>query len=252
MIYFLSDAHLGCRALSSRRTRERRLVRFLDSIKSKASAVYLLGDMFDYWFEFRQVVPKGYVRFLGKLAELTDNGVEVHFFIGNHDIWCKDYLSKECGVIMHYEPCTMECDGKVFFMAHGDGLGDGDRKFYFLRKIFHSSFCQKAFYSLHPDTSVALGLKWAANSRRKHEMKGTPAYQGEENEPLVAYSRTYLADHSEVNYFIYGHRHIELDLAIGDESRLVILGDWVDKFSYAVFDGETLSLNRYIEGETCL
>lgn len=250
MIYFLSDAHLGCRAVHSGRTRERRLVRFLDSVKDKATAIYLLGDIFDYWFEFRQVVPKGHVRFLGKLAELTDSGVEVHFFIGNHDIWCKDYLTRECGVIMHYEPFTMEYNGKVFYMAHGDGLGETDKGFLFLRRLFHNSFIQKAFACLHPDTSVAWGLGWAAHSRRKHERQGPPVYQGDDKEPLVAYSRHYLAEHPEVNYFIFGHRHIKLDLPLSGDCRLLILGDWVELFSYACFDGETLSLHEYIEGET--
>lgn len=251
LIYFLSDAHLGCRALRWNRTRERRLVRFLDSIKTKATAVYLLGDMFDYWFEYRQVVPKGHVRFLGKIAELTDRGVEVHFFIGNHDIWCHNYLKRECGVIMHYEPYTVEIEGKVFYMAHGDGLGDeADKKFHFLRRLFHSRFCQRAFYLLHPDWSVRLGLKWAANSRRKHDAKGEPTYKGEENEPLVVFSKHYLATHPEINYFLYGHRHIELDLPLSDECRMLILGDWVEKFTFATFDGEKLIMQRYLEGET--
>lgn len=250
MIYFLSDAHLGCRALTSGRTRERRLVNFLDSIKTKATAVYLLGDMFDYWFEFREVVPKGHVRFLGKLAELTDRGVEVHFFIGNHDIWCKNYLTKECGVIMHYEPCSIEMGGKVFYLAHGDGLGDDDRRFSFLRKMFHSPFLQKAFACLHPDHTVKLGLKWAALSRRKHEREGAPVFHGEDKEPLVKYSKAYLADHPDVNYFIYGHRHVELDLSLTEECRMLILGDWVEKFTFAVFDGERVVMQRYLEGET--
>ena len=128
-VYFLSDAHLGSRAIAHGRTQERRLVNFLDSIKHRAAAVYLLGDMFDFWYEFKLVVPKGYTRFLGKISELTDLGVEVHFFIGNHDIWCGDYLEKECGVILHREPLTCEIYGKEFFLGHGDGLGDNDRKF---------------------------------------------------------------------------------------------------------------------------
>lgn len=126
-VYFLSDAHLGSRAIEHGRTQERRLVNFLDSIKHKAAAVYLLGDMFDFWYEFRTVVPKGYTRFLGKLSELTDMGVEVHFFTGNHDIWCGDYLTRECGVVIHREPLTTEIYGKEFYLAHGDGLGDPDK-----------------------------------------------------------------------------------------------------------------------------
>lgn len=146
-VYFLSDAHLGSRAIEHGRTHERRLVNFLDSIKHQAAAVYLLGDMFDFWYEFRLVVPKGYTRFLGKLSELTDMGVEVHFFIGNHDIWCGDYLTKECGVIVHREPLTVEIYGKEFYLAHGDGLGDPDHKFKLLRRLFTVRPCRN--FSLH-------------------------------------------------------------------------------------------------------
>lgn len=157
-VYFLSDAHLGSRAIEHGRTQERRLVNFLDSIKHKASAVYLLGDMFDFWYEFQLVVPKGYTRFLGKLSELTDMGVEVHFFTGNHDIWCGDYLAKECGVIIHREPLTTEIYGKEFYLAHGDGLGDPDKKFKLLRWMFHSKTLQTLFSAIHPRWSVELGL----------------------------------------------------------------------------------------------
>ena len=159
-IYFLSDAHLGSRAIAHGRTQERRLVNFLDRIKHNAAAVYLLGDMFDFWYEFKLVVPKGYTRFLGKISELTDMGVEVHFFIGNHDIWCGDYLEKECGVTIHRQPLTCEIYGKEFFLAHGDGLGDGDRKFKLLRSMFHSTTLQRLFSTLHPRWSVDLGLEW--------------------------------------------------------------------------------------------
>ena len=148
-VYFISDAHLGSWALDHRRMQERRLVRFLDEIKDKAQAVYMLGDMFDYWYEFKYVVPKGYTRFLGKIAELTDSGVEVHYFIGNHDIWTFGYLERECGVILHREPVTVEIMGKEFFLAHGDGMGDPDRVFRFMRGIFRSRFCQ-FLYSLLP------------------------------------------------------------------------------------------------------
>ena len=160
-VYFLSDAHLGSRAIPHGRTQERRLVNFLDSIKHRASAIYLLGDMFDFWYEFKFVVPKGYTRFLGKLSELTDLGVEVHFFIGNHDIWCGDYLEKECGVIIHRSPMTCEIFGKEFYLAHGDGLGDTDWKFRMLRAMFHSKTLQRLFSMIHPRWSIDLGMEWA-------------------------------------------------------------------------------------------
>lgn len=251
-VYFLSDSHLGSRAIPHGRTQERRLVNFLDSIKDRASAVYLLGDMFDFWYEFKLVVPKGYTRFLGKLSELTDKGVEVHFFIGNHDIWCGDYLEKECGVTIHREPLTCEIYGKEFYLAHGDGLGDNDRKFKFLRAMFHSKLLQRMFSSLHPRWSIDFGLEWAKHSRMKRENGREPEYMGEDKEPLVLYTKEYLKNHPDINYFIYGHRHIMLDLMLTRDTRLTILGDWINDFSYAVFDGENFFLEQYIEGETTL
>ena len=251
-VYFLSDAHLGSLAIDHRRTQERRLVNFLDSIKHKASAVYLLGDMFDFWYEFKTVVPKGYTRFLGKLSELSDLGVEVHFFIGNHDIWCGDYLTTECGVILHREPMTTEICGKEFYLAHGDGLGDRDTGFKLLRTLFHSHTMQRLFSALHPRWSVALGLHWAKHSRLKRIDGKDPDYMGEDKEPLVLYTKEYLKGHPGINFFIYGHRHIELDLMLSSTVRIVILGDWINFFSYAVFDGEHLFLENYIEGETKL
>ena len=251
-VYFLSDAHLGSRAIEHGRTQERRLVNFLDSIKYKASAVYLLGDMFDFWYEFKTVVPKGYTRFLGKLSELTDIGVEVHFFTGNHDIWCGDYLTKECGVIMHREPLTPEIYGKEFYLAHGDGLGDPDKKFKFLRSMFHNEFLQVLFSAIHPRWSMELGLNWAKQSRLKRIDGKEPDYMGEDKEFLILYTKEYLKSHPNINYFIYGHRHIELDLMLSATARITILGDWINYFSYAVFDGENLFLENFIEGETKL
>ena len=251
-VYFLSDAHLGSRAIPHGRMHERRLVNFLDSIKHKAAAIYMLGDMFDFWYEYKMVVPRGYTRFLGKISELTDLGVEVHFFIGNHDIWCSDYLEKECGMILHRQPLTTEIYGREFYLAHGDGLGDSDKKFKFLRAMFHNRFLQKAFSNIHPRWSIDFGLSWAKHSRLKHDNEVDPEYLGEQNEHLVIYSKEYLQTHPEINFFIYGHRHIELDLMLSKTSRVLILGDWIKLFSYAVFDGENLFLENYIEGETQL
>nr|MCR4995597.1 UDP-2,3-diacylglucosamine diphosphatase [Bacteroidales bacterium] len=201
-IYFLSDAHLGSRAIQHPRTHERRLVRFLDSIKNKAGAVYLLGDTFDFWYEYKLVVPKGYTRFLGKISELTDLGVEVHFFTGNHDIWAFDYLEKECGCIMHRHPQTVELGDKIFFLAHGDGLGDPDPKFKFLSWLFHNRVAQILFSAIHPRWSQELGLSWAKHSRLKHEAEDPPRYLGEEQEFLVLFAKDYLKAHPNVNYFL--------------------------------------------------
>ncbi|MBO4802171.1 MAG: UDP-2,3-diacylglucosamine diphosphatase [Bacteroidaceae bacterium] len=249
-IYFLSDAHLGSRGIPHGRTQERRLVRFLDSIKDKAGAVYLLGDMFDFWYEYKLVVPKGYTRFLGKISELTDNGVEVHFFTGNHDIWCGDYLVKECGVFMHREPLACELGDKVFYLAHGGGLGDPDPSFHFLKWLFHNPVAQTCFSAIHPRWGVELGLTWAAHSRKKHGDGADPPFMGEKKEFLVRYAKDYLSTHPSINYFIFGHRHIELDLFLTHQARIIILGDWITQFTYAVFDGETIQMHNYIEGET--
>ena len=249
-VYFLSDAHLGSLAIPHGRTQERRLVRFLDSIKEKASAVYLLGDMFDFWNEYRYVVPKGYSRFLGKLSELTDNGVEVHFFAGNHDLWTYGYLEEECGVIVHKAPVTTEIYGKVFFLAHGDGLGDPDNKFKILRKLFHNRTCQRLLNFVHPRWGMALGLNWAKHSRLKRADGKEVPFMGEDKEFLVRFARDYKRSHPNIDYFLFGHRHIELDLPIDKSTRMLILGDWIWQFTYAVFDREHLFLGEYVEGES--
>ena len=249
-VYFLSDAHLGSLAIDHSRMHERRLVRFLDSIKNKAAAIYLLGDMFDFWYEFKYVVPRGYTRFLGKLSELSDMGVEIHYFTGNHDIWAYDYLEKECGVILHKQPLTTEIYGKIFLLAHGDGLGDPDKKFKFLRALFHSRLCQFMFSAIHPRWSMWLGLTWAKHSRMKRNNNEEPPYMGENREHLVLYTKEYIKTLPNLDYFIFGHRHVEIDLHLSRKSRIMVLGDWITQFSYVVYDGEHIFMSEYIEGES--
>ena len=245
-IYFIADAHLGSRGVADSRSQERRLVSFLDSIKDEAAAIYMLGDMFDFWYEYKMVVPRGFTRFLGKVSELTDRGVEVHFFTGNHDIWCRDYLQKECGVILHRQPLQTELCGKKFFIAHGDGLGDPTWSFRILRGIFHNRICQTLFSCIHPRWAIDFGLTWAKHSRKKHERNGGEMpYQGEDREYLVRFAKGYLQEHPDTNYFIFGHRHIKLDLVLTPQTRLMIVGDWITQWTYAVFDGETMLLENY-------
>lgn len=273
-IYFISDAHLGSLALKHNRTQERRLVNFLDQIKDKAEAVYMLGDMFDFWFEYKSVVPRGFTRFLGKLSELTDNGVEVHFFTGNHDMWTLDYLSSECGVIIHREPTTIELNGKVFYLAHGDGLDYRDRnwKTRLLFSFFHNKTMRKLASLWHPDIFIPFGRNWAKHSRMKRIKSDVPQfesevknpvgyesfdfeetpYMGEDKEGLVLYAKHYLQSHPTINYFLFGHRHIDLDLMLNKDTRLVILGEWMSLFTYAEWDGEHLSVENFVEGETKL
>lgn len=241
-IYFLADAHLGAKTHQDSLEAERKLCRWLDFVKMDADSIYLMGDIFDYWFEYKYVVPRGFTRLLGKLAEVSDSGVDVHFFIGNHDIWLTDYLSAECGMILHFEPLIVEIQGKKFFLAHGDGLGDDSKSFHFLRKLFHSKFLRKCFSAIHPRWTIPLAHAWSGSSREKG---GFMDYLGEDNEYLIRYSKEKLEEVRDINYFIYGHRHILLNLAIAEQSSVVILGDWITLFSYAVFDGETLRLERW-------
>lgn len=241
-IYFLADVHLGSRSHADSRETERRLCRWLDSVRHDAQAIYLLGDIFDYWYEYRYVVPKGFTRLLGKLSELTDSGLEIHFFIGNHDIWLTDYLSEECGLMLHFEPLITEIGGKRFFLAHGDGLGDDSRSFHLLRKIFHSRFLRHCFSAIHPRWTIPLAHAWSSNSRLYGGVQG---YLGEEKEHLVLFAKEKLKALPDINYFIFGHRHILLDLPIAERSNVIILGDWITYFSYAVFDGEDLRLERW-------
>ena len=259
-VYFLSDAHLGSRAIEHGRTQERRLVNFLDSIKHKAAAVYLLGDMFDFWYEFRTVVPKGYTRFLGKLSELTDLGVEVHFFTGNHDLWCGDYLTKECGVMIHREPLTTEIFGKEFYLAHGDGLGDPDKKFKMLRAMFRSRTLQTLFSALHPRWSMELGLNWAKHSRLKRIDGKEPAYMGENNEYLVLYTKEYLKNGAagkgaEVRLKGHGADHRLVGIFLCRQQcrlGLVQVGHGLNDDEVGILSGENLFLENFVEGETKL
>lgn len=262
-VYFLSDFHLGAgyhlakarergtdfpenvdQLTHARHEVERKLCRWLDSVKDDAKAIYLLGDIFDYWFEYKNVVPRGFTRFLGKISELTDSGVEVHFFIGNHDIWVTDYLQKECGMIVYTKTLITDILGKRFFLDHGDGLGDDSKTFKFLRTIFHSKFLRFLFAGIHPRWTVGFAHRWSNHSRATG---GFPEYSGEEREHLVKFAKEQCQKTPDINFFVFGHRHILLDLMIAQNSRVVILGDWISYFSYAVFDGETLSLELFEE-----
>jgi len=211
-------------------------------VRHDAQAIYLLGDIFDYWYEYRYVVPKGFTRLLGKLSELTDAGVEIHFFIGNHDIWLTDYLSVECGLILHFEPLLTDIGGKRFFLAHGDGLGDDSRSFHLLRRIFHSRFLRRCFSAVHPRWTIPLAHAWSNSSR---ENGGMQPYLGEDREYLIRFAKKKLSALPDINYFVFGHRHILLDLPIAEQSRVIMLGDWITFFSYAVFDGERVELKTF-------
>lgn len=241
-VYFLSDAHLGAKTLDQPLEYEKRLVRFLDSIKEEASAVYLLGDIIDFWYEYKTVVPRGFTRFFGKIAELTDRGIEVHWFAGNHDIWMFDYLPKEIGVVIHHQALLTQINGKSFFLAHGDGLGDDSTSYKIMSGFFRNRFCQRLFSAIHPRWSIAFAHRWSQHSR----LNGSDfdQYLGEDREHLVKFARNYLQSH-KVDFFLFGHRHILLDLMLSRESRLLILGDWISHFSYAVMEGTDIWLEQF-------
>lgn len=217
-------------------------------VKKDASHIYLLGDIFDFWFEYRTVVPKGFVRLLGKLAEISDAGIEVHFFIGNHDLWTFGYLEQEVGLKVHYEPLTVEHQGKWFFMAHGDGIIDSGKKFSILRTIFHSKVAQQAFSMLPPYFGQHFGYNWSKHNRTKfrNERKSCCSKpKAAEHPPYLSFAENYEST-PPIDFFVFGHRHMDVKKSLSNGSQLIILGDFVKIFSYGVFDGERMEL-RYFE-----
>jgi UDP-2,3-diacylglucosamine hydrolase len=238
-IYFASDFHLGVPGYEQSRERERRLVRWLDLIKADAAELYLMGDVFDFWFEYRYTVPKGYLRFLGKLAELSDSGVKITFFRGNHDMWMFDYFKKELNATIISNELELERNGKLFFLHHGDGLGPGDTKYKFLKKFFRSGFCQWLFTRLHPNLSFGIATRWSKNSRLANG--GGKSFDAREEKWLKECSDEILA-RKRYDYLVFGHRHLPMDIALSGGTRYVNLGEWVNFNTYAVFDGEKLEL----------
>jgi UDP-2,3-diacylglucosamine hydrolase len=240
-IYFASDSHLGAPTIKNSRAHEKRFVDWLDSIKHDAREIYLMGDIFDFWFEYKHVIPKGRTRFLGKLCELTDSGIPVHYFTGNHDIWVFDYLPSETGVIVHKAPFVTTIDEKRFFLAHGDGLTDFEKNYKRLKSVFTNTLAQKMFRWLHPDLGIPLARFWSRKSRENNQISKKAEFKGEENEWLIQFAKKKL-ETEHIDYFIFGHRHIAIDLPLNKNSRLCYLGDWVNHFSYAQWDGRELSL----------
>ncbi|HYW96111.1 MAG TPA: UDP-2,3-diacylglucosamine diphosphatase [Bacteroidales bacterium] len=243
-IYFVSDAHLGLPPHQKSLEREKLLVKWLDEISGDAQAIYLMGDIFDYWFEYKKVVPRGFVRFLGKLAEITDSGIPVYFFTGNHDVWAFDYLPSELGVTVYRQPQHRTFNGKKFYLAHGDGLGPSEWSYKLLKGIFTSRFLQWMFARIHPNSATGFAHRWSKHSRFS---KGNfVSFLGEEKEHLIQHSKTMLSE-EHFDFFIYGHRHIPIDWKLNESSRVIYLGDWFVNFTYAVFDGEDIRLLKYGE-----
>lgn len=254
-VYFTSDAHLGSGYHKNPLEVEQRLVRWLEFIRPRARAIYFLGDMFDYWFEYKSVVPRGYVRFLGKVAELSDEGIEIHFFAGNHDVWFSDYLKLELGAQIHSKSETIVLDEKTFRLSHGDEeYCSYSRANKLLYKLFRNQLAQRLFASIHPRWTVGFAHAWSLHSRRQG-LKGKTigsvphAYHNEyfdvQNEHLVRCTQLYIQQFPHIDYFLYGHRHILLDLVMRGGKRMMILGDWLHYNSYAVWDGSSLSLEQF-------
>lgn len=242
-VYFLSDFHLGAPHYDASRLRENKLIAFLSGIQDSAAAIFIVGDMFDFWYEYKYVVPKGYVRLLGKLAELTDKGIPVHFFVGNHDMWMTSYFQQELNIPVYFEERSFEFNGKKFFVAHGDGLGPGDHGYKFLKLIFRNRVCQWLFGMLPPVIGIGLANFFSRKSREavadteKH-------FLGADKEWLMVHSREKLQK-EHFDYFVYGHRHVPGIHPLQNGSEYVNLGDWVIHFTYAAFDGEKMSLHTY-------
>jgi len=236
-IYFASDFHLGLPAGSPPLEREKKVVKWLKLVAPQAKEIYLLGDVFDFWWEYKLVVPRGFTRFLGTVAEITDSGIPVHFFTGNHDMWIGDYLEKECGIITHTVPLSTIFDGKKFHLAHGEGLGTKDKGYKILLSIFRNKPLRAMYSALHPSIGMGFGLRWSLSSRLGKGIKIN--FLGEEKEDLIRYARTILQKEN-IDYFIFGHRHLEMKYMLDNSVEIVFLGDWIMNGSYAVWDGGTL------------
>jgi len=242
-IYFASDNHLGAPTAEASRPREKKFVTWLDSIKDDAAAIFLLGDLFDFWFEYKKVVPKGFTRTLGKLAEISDSGIPIHYFVGNHDLWMHGYFEEELNIPVYHKPKEFTFNDKTFFIGHGDGLGPGDKGYKRMKKVFTNPFFRWLFRWAHPD----IGMRIAQYLSVKNKLisgDDDVTFLGEDNEWLVQYSKKKLVDKHR-DYFVFGHRHLPLEIQLNDTSKYVNLGDWISYYTYGVFDGEAFELKTF-------
>jgi len=242
-IYFLSDFHLGIPDRESSLEREKKIVEFLDQASKDASEIYILGDIFDFWFEYKTTVPRGFVRLLGKIATLSDSGIPIHIFIGNHDMWIFDYLPTELGATLYREPIHKTYSNKKFLIGHGDGLGPGDHGYKFIKSVFRNPISQGLFARFHPNFGIGMANFWSSRSRKKH-WENDRKWTGDENEFLVQYCKQELKT-EQIDFFVFGHRHLPIDMEVGQNSRYINLGDWINYFTYAVFDGNKMELRSF-------
>lgn len=242
-IYFASDQHFGAPTPEESLPREQKFVAWLNEIKEDAAAIFLLGDLFDFWFEYNTVVPKGFVRVLGKLAELKDAGIPIYFFVGNHDLWMTDYFEKELNIPVYHKPKEFTINNRSFLIGHGDGLGPEDKGFKRMKKVFNFPLFKWLFKWLHPDLGMKLGQYMSIKNKLISGEEGAQ-FLGKENEWLVQYCYRKLAT-KHYDYFVFGHRHLPLDIDLQKGSTYINLGDWISYFTYGVFDGDELKLNTY-------
>ena len=235
-IYFASDFHLGSPNSEESLKREKKIISWLNEIEIDAKKIYLLGDIFDFWFEYEKVVPKGFVRLLAKLADLVDKGIQINFLVGNHDMWMRDYLEKEIGLKVHFKEFIFEENNQLIFIGHGDGLGKGDYKYKILKSLFTSNICRWFFSRLDPNFGLRLGQAWSNKSRKKQENTTS-----EEKEILVEYCKEQQKN-NPVDYYVFGHRHIPMEVKIDERANYVNLGDWIHHYSYAVLSDKNLEL----------
>ncbi|GAB3992250.1 UDP-2,3-diacylglucosamine diphosphatase [Spirosoma daeguense] len=242
--YFASDFHLGTPTPEQSRIREQAVVNWLDSVRTDAAVIFLVGDVFDFWFEYKRSIPKGFIRLQGKLAELTDAGLPIILFTGNHDMWMNDYFTQEMGIPVYRQPRQYDIGGKRFLIGHGDGLGPGDFVYKRLKTLFESRLARQLFRWVHPDMGIGLAHAWSRRSRISNQKKGEEQFLGEDREWLMQYCREVEATEHH-DYYVFGHRHLPLDLTVSPTSRYVNLGEWVSVKTYGVFDGAKLSLNKW-------
>lgn len=242
-VYFASDQHFGIPNATESRKREDRFIRWMDEIKADAQIIFLMGDLFDFWHEWKYVVPKGYIRVLGKIAELKDSGIEIYFFVGNHDLWMKNYFQEELGIPVFFEKQYFEINNRQFLLAHGDGLGPGDKGYKRMKKVFTNPLAQWAFRWLHPDIAMRIA-NYMSQKNKMISGDEDKQFLGEDKEFLILYSKEKLKT-EKINYFVYGHRHLPMVLDLSPDSKYVNLGDWISYFTYGVFDGNSFALKTY-------
>ena len=239
-IYFISDCHFGVPTHEKSLERERLFISWLDEVKMDAQEIFIMGDLFEFWYEYKTVIQKGYVRLLGKLAEITDSGIPVYFFRGNHDVWAFDYLAKEINIKIFPDTLVKEFNGKIFFLSHGDGLGKGDNGYKFIKKVFRNKLNQWLFRWIHPDVGTAMGLFWSNRSRVANENTGLEKVNQAGLDRLTGYCRQMLKKNPGIDYFVFGHIHKPNVIDLNGKARYFSIGDWINYYSYLVFDGEKL------------